>query len=73
MWLTRKPFAMLKRDAKVERLALVERVTRALVNDGGVSFSVTSKGILVLTSGCLDSERAACAQESEHDAYAVVG
>ena len=31
--LTRKPFAMLNPDGKAEHLALVERVTRALLND----------------------------------------
>ena len=66
--LTRTPFAMLKPDGKAERLALVERVTRAPVNDSDVTLL---SGIVVLTGGCLDSEQAVCDQETGHDAYAV--
>ena len=61
--LTRKPLAMLKPDGKAARLALVERVTRALVNDSGVTLSVTSTDVVVRTGGCLDSEQAACDRE----------
>ena len=69
--LTCQPFAMLKPDGKAEPLALVERVTRALINDSNVTLSVTSTGVVVLTGGCLDNEQAACDQETGHDAYAV--
>ena len=69
--LTCKPFAMLKPGRKAERLALVERVTRALVNDSDVTLSSTTTGVVVLTGGCLDIEQAACDAESGHDAYAV--
>ena len=68
---THKPFAMLKPDRKVERLALMERVTRALVNDSDVTLSVTSTDVVVLTGRYLDSEHVACDQESGHDAYVV--
>ena len=54
--LTRKPFAMLRPEGKVEHLTLVERVTRALDNDGDATLSVTSTGVVMLTCGCLDSE-----------------
>ena len=69
--LTRKAFAMLKRDAKAEGLAMVERVTRVLVSDSDVSVSLTPKGVVVLTGGSMDSEQAACDTETRHDAYVV--
>ena len=62
---------MLKRDGKAERLALVERVTRTLVNDSDVPLSVTSTGVVMLTGGCPDNAQAAFDRETGHDAYAV--
>ena len=52
---TRKPFAMLNSDGKAERLALVERVRRTLVNDRNVSLLLTYTGVVVLPVGCLKS------------------
>ena len=69
--LPRKTFTMLKRDGKAYRLAQVDAVTRALINDSDVTVSVTFTGVVVLSGGCLDSEQAACDQETAHDGYAV--
>ena len=69
--LTRKLFAMLKPNGKAKRLALVECVTRALVNDSDVTLSVMSTGVVVLNGGCLDSEQGACDAETGYDVYAV--
>ena len=53
--LLRKPFAMLKCEAKAKHLALVECATRALVNGSDFSLPVISTGVVVLTGGGLDS------------------
>ena len=66
-----KPFAMLKREAKAERRALVDCVPCALVNDRDILLLVTSNGVFVLTGGYLDSEQAACDRETGHNAYVV--
>ena len=66
-----KQFATLKPDGKAERLALVELVTRALVNDSDVTLSVMSTGVVMLSGGCLGSEQASCDEQTGHNAYAV--
>ena len=69
--LTRKLFTMLKPDGKAKRLALVERVTCALVNDSDPTLPVMSTGVVVLPGGCLVNEPGACDHDTGHDAYAA--
>ena len=67
----RKPCALLKPDAQAERMAMVQRVTRALLNDDEVTITKTTTGEVVLRGGCFDSEQLNCDRMSEHDSPAV--
>ena len=67
----RKPYALLKPEAKAKRIAMVQRVARALVNDDEVTIAKTTTGEVVLRGGCFDSEQVNCDGMSGHDPAAV--
>ena len=67
----RKPYALLKPEAHAERIAMVQRVDRALVNDDEVTIAKTTTGEVVLRGGCFDSEQVNCDRMSGHDPAAV--
>ena len=62
-----KPFALLEPEAEAERIAMVQRVARALVNDDEVTITKTTTREVVLRGGCFDSEQVNCDRMSGHD------
>ena len=67
----RKPYALLKPEAQAERIATVQRVARALVNDDEVTITKTSTGEVVLRGVCFDSEQVKCHRMLGPDPAAV--
>ena len=69
--MVRKRYFELRPDQQPERLALAQRVVRAILQDPGVSFRRYATGVVSLVGASMDNAREVMAAASDVNGYAV--